>query len=208
MNERESFKEELLDLLNIPEVEKIIMISLERAKFSCATEIQTYVDLKNHFVPTAGKRLMILENAKEIVYRFEIEFHENCSSVSKFEPAPPPGQSITDIIDKDILKSITEKVSDRQKIHSLKNKNKHIEFVRFPSTAFGSIRDSIAKKSNPNDCITLSIDPQAGEFEEMFYYMKKFPQLKASLFTQFYYMLPHFEISQSDNTEDVNVEII
>ena len=113
--------EELSELINIPEFERIVYHKIEELKFVLADKINMYRNLKHNFKKTAYGHMHIFENeAPEPtqVYRFEIhEIEGNGWHLSKIEPTPPEGADIEDILPRSIIKHIIGYETNHEKIY-------------------------------------------------------------------------------------------
>jgi len=113
--------DELSELINIPEFERIIYHKIEELKFVLADKINMYRNLKHNFKKTAYGHMHLFENEtpKETpVFRFELhEIEDSGWHLSKIEPNPPEGVEIEDIIPRRIIKHIIGYETNHEKIY-------------------------------------------------------------------------------------------
>lgn len=113
--------DELSELINIPEFERIVYHKVEELKFVLADKINMYRNLKHNFKKTAYGHMHIFENESPEpvqVYRFELhEIEGNGWHLSKIEPPPPEGIDIEDVLPKRIIRHIIGYQTNHEKIY-------------------------------------------------------------------------------------------
>lgn len=107
---REQKIDELLELLNIPEVETMVFLHFNGIKRECAEQIQCYRELKQGFKETAHGdwRLFINRDVKKIkTYNFELHRREEDQWVPVgLDPQPPEGTDIGEIMPPELIRRI------------------------------------------------------------------------------------------------------
>lgn len=108
--DRERKRNELLELMNIPEIEKAVFLYISRIKKECAEQIEVYRNLKRGFRSTAygDLQLYINDGKKKIkTYHFELHREENNKwALTGLEPQPPDGVGIDEIIPPDMINRV------------------------------------------------------------------------------------------------------
>ncbi len=206
--------EQLNELLNIPQLERIIFHKMEELKLFYRDEIKRYRDLKEYFKKAAYGHMEIIEANMEVggknqVYHFELysPMHGSWLATS-LEPSPPPGEEIYDIIPEKIVEYIGKFITSLGKIEKLekfslptiKEKAFDLTFVKYSEChALGTIRrykiptgDSAADEK-PDHLTEIynynKKDTDERDYKELFYYMQKYPLLRHYFFTEFYMKL-------------------
>lgn len=108
--EKQKLLQELTELLNIPQVERIIAHKLEEVKNLYKDEIDLYMGIRNNFRKTAYGNMYVCEGMEQEAqeaqenpqtfptYRFELDKDtENTWKLTEIEPPLPPGYHINDI---------------------------------------------------------------------------------------------------------------
>ena len=203
--------DELNELLNIPQLERIVFHKMEELKLYFQDEIKRYRDLKEYFKKAAYGTMEILEANKEMVkkdqtYHFELHCPAGGSWVATaIEPSPPSGYEIYDIIPEKIVEYIGSFVTGPGKIENLekfslptlKEKSFDLTFTKYSEWhALGTIRTckipigegTEGEKPTPSPEIYYydKKDTDKGDYQELFYYMQKYPPLRRYFFTEFH----------------------
>ena len=203
--------DELNELLDIPPLERIIFHKMEELKLYFQDEIKRYRDLKEYFKRAAYGKMEILEANKETkektqTYHFEL----HCSTggswlATSIEPSPPSGYEIYDIIPEKIVEYIGSFITTPGKIEklekfslpALKEKSFDLTFTKYSEWhALGTIRtckiptgDS-TKDEKPGQSTDIYYydkkDTDKGDYQELFYYMQKYPPVRRYFFTEFH----------------------
>lgn len=203
--------EQLNELLNIPQFERIVFHKMEELKLYFKDEIKRYRDLKEYFKKAAYGQMEILGANMEMeekiqVYHFELysPMHGSWLATS-LEPSPPPGYEIYDIIPEKIVAYIGNYVTSLGKIEklekfslpTLKEKVFDLSFAKYSEWhALGTIRshkistgDSTADEK-PDHMTEIynynKKDTEKKDYKELFYYMQKYPPLRRYFFTEFH----------------------
>lgn len=203
--------DELNELLNIPQLERIVFHKMEELKLYFQDEIKRYRDLKEYFKRTAYGNLEILDankatEKKNQTYHFELHCLTGGSWVATaIEPSPPPGYEIYDIIPEKIVEYIGSfiippgKIEKLEKLSlpTLKEKSFDLLFTKYSEWhVLGTIRayqvpaGDGAKDEEPGSSADIYYynkeDANKGDYQELFYYMQKYPPLRHYFFTEFY----------------------
>ena len=207
--EKQRIIDELTELLNIPQFERIIYHKIEELKMYFRDEISLYNNLKKDFQKAAYGNMQIYENAEQIrsqTYRFELDKNEdNVWIPTEIEPSPPSRSEIDDIIPTEIIEYITHFKSNPTKIETinnftlpaLKGKIYDLRFAKYSDHhALGTITEIRTKKEIPYpDAETDNIvdindfykeDTVELNYKELMYYMEKFPAFKEHVFSEFF----------------------
>jgi hypothetical protein len=226
MDKQDKIKE-LVDLMNIPEFEKLINIKIEELKIILSKKVNLYYKLKKEFKGVNKEGLHLLENGNldrsKQTFFFELNRIEDTYSkmgyqwiLKKIEPEPDT--DIEDIIPAEIIAMIGCHKTNPTKIefnefYSKKLEKKFdIKSIKYnDSRVFGTIRTLRENKKAGNsqleekgDTITLDVRREEKETEkkytELFRYMEKYPEIKEHIFT-FFYMIQKPVI---DNAEEMS----
>jgi hypothetical protein len=209
---------ELMELLNIPDFERIIYHKVEELKYAFQEEISLYKNLKDHFKKTDNGNLLLYENLspqRKLTYRFELHKTDNDEwTPVKIDPNPPH-TPIYDIIPQSIIDHISNFKTDPLRIYKYQSEiteseNNHsfqVEFTKLSDEHIvGTIRESDPNEENaPKDnkkketnviYINDSFRKERDEdnYKELFYYMQKYPEIKDYIFAEFFIKLkPEFD---------------
>jgi hypothetical protein len=212
---KEEILRDLEELLNFPQIERILYHKIEELKFYLEDEIAHYKKLRGYFKKKTYKELKIfdigdenLEDDTSSTFLFELTKKKNGSwYVDKVEPTLPVGYDFNDIIPEEIVGYITGYDATRGKIESIadlllpgiKGIRFDVEFAKYSDYhIIGIIRAEETEKKE----IDMVSQSQAeiyncdaknfieGDFyDEFFYYMKKYPPLRVYFLTEFYMRL-------------------
>jgi hypothetical protein len=206
---KQAIIDELNELMNIPWFERIIYHKLEELKISLREEITMYRKLKSNFKKTHQNHLYIFDNEhqKKIpTYRFELNKQENDEWIlTKIEPFPNDGTKVDDIVPKSIINHISCVKTDRLRIHHYsgsgippKNgKSFDVEFTKYSDFhAFGTVHEKPDELNwnEKSDQLNLMESnngkiPDEIKYDELFYFMQKYPHVKYYILSYFYMKL-------------------
>ena len=208
---KQAILDQLNELLNIPQLERIVFHKIEELKLYFRDEIKRYRDLKEYFKKAAYGHMEILQANKEMekknqTYHFEL----HCSmdglwQAISIEPPPPSGYEIYDIIPEKIVEYIGSfnttpgKIEKLKKfsLPTLKGKAFDLAFAKYSEWhVLGTIMrckvstvDS-TKDETPDHMTEIYYydkkDADKGDYKELFYYMQKYPPLRHYFFTEFH----------------------
>jgi hypothetical protein len=204
--------DEFMELLNIPEFEKLIYHKIEELKCLLRNEIKIYRTIKDNFKKTACSNTYIFENdapQKVHTYRFELSRVESRKWIPvKIEPLPPRGCSVDDIIPTSLIQHIVSYPVNPEKIRSYRletagtgKRQYHVaEFVKYSDDyLFGAVRQveiSEQKTSTQNQeprivKIDWDYEKKGDEqnYQDLFYYMQRYPEIKKCILGDFFHRL-------------------
>ncbi|MCP5049594.1 MAG: hypothetical protein GY940_20660 [bacterium] len=209
---RQKMIEDLNELLDIPDVDTYIFLTIEQAKIKFAEEIDNYRQLKNAFHQTKRGTMMIIEDKKPVhqtqSFYFELKRTKPKGSrlkyqwfVSNIKPktekeriVPPEFINMIDLHPVDPDKIETYK---RFKSRALK-KYFDIRFTRYSdSHVMGSIREDQKEIPGENEQDDYGDEPEAfklnltrknfkEDYMELFRYMEEHPEIKEDIFNRFH----------------------
>lgn len=200
--------DELDELLNIPQFERIIFHKIEELKTYLRDEISLYYDLKEGFRTAAYGKMHIYEDKeqkKTQTYRFQLDKDEDEKwIITDIDPSPTPGVKTGDIIPPLIVKYMDSFSANAVKIETVPEfSHPELEdrafFLRFAKYSerhiMGTITEIQLKKEAPpasseTDNLVDINDYYTGDgilfdYEELMHYMEKFPALKEHIFSEF-----------------------
>jgi hypothetical protein len=207
--EKQRIIDELTELLNIPQFERIIYHKIEELKMYFRDEISLYNNLKKDFQKAAYGNMQIYENAEQIrsqTYRFELDKNENNVWIpTEIEPSPPSMSEINNIIPPEVIEYITHFKSNPTKIETINNftlpalrgKIYNLRFAKYSDHhALGTITEIRTKKESPHPAAETDNIVDINDFykkdtvelnyKELMYYMEKFPAFKEHVFSEFF----------------------
>jgi len=207
--EKEELLEEIKEMLNIPQLERIIFHKINELKFFFREEVERYRNLKAKFRQEAYGDIHVLDTRLEVenefqTYHFELNLNKKKQwIVSAIEPSPPPGYETEDIIPNEIIKYIASIEGNSSKIEtqknvsfpSIKGKRFDLSFMRYSnSLILGTIKgfnipiDDVADTGPPDDLSDLYYNNQDNNdeknFRDLIYFMQKYPSVKNYFFTE------------------------
>ncbi|UCH92730.1 MAG: hypothetical protein JSV88_20875 [Candidatus Aminicenantes bacterium] len=206
-------KQELLDelneLLNVPQFERIIFHKVEELKLYFKDEIERYRRLREKFRKSAYGDMQVLEAHKEIgkkiqAYHFELNRTKNDQWLAtSIEPSPPPGYEIYDILPEGIVEYIgsfntaREKIETRKELtlETLKGRAFDLSFTKYSDWhILGLIRSykiptgDGTEDEKPDHMTEIynynKKETDEGNYKELIYYMQKYPALRRYFFTE------------------------
>jgi hypothetical protein len=207
---KQAILEELDELLNIPQFERVLFHKLEELRLYFRDEVAFYRKLKEEFKKSAYGDMEICEDAEEEriqTYYFEINEDEAGEwFAAELEPAPPFGCNIYDILPNEIIKYISSFKTAPGKIETkkgfslptVKRKTFDLKFSKYSDQhALGTVRCIRARveapdvKENLEDCPEIyhyiKNIANAGDehnYKELFFYMQKYEELRAYFFAE------------------------
>jgi hypothetical protein len=207
--EKQKIIDELTELLNIPQFERIIYHKIEELKTYFRDEISLYTNLKKDFQKAAYGNMQIFENEEHIrsqTYRFELDRNEdNLWIPTEIEPPPPSMSEISNIIPPEIIEYITNFKSNPTKIETINNftlptlrgKMYNLRFAKYSDHhALGTITEIRTKKetqhqgAEADNLVDINDyykeDTVELNYKELMYYMEKFPAFKEHVFSEFF----------------------
>lgn len=204
--------EDINELINIPDVDTYIFLTIEQAKIKFAEEIKNYHLLKNTFHHSKRGSMVLIEDKDKLKksqsYYFEMKRIKNKSGKLKYrwtistikpKPVPDPEQ----IIPVEFINSIDFHGVDPDKIETYKRfksrslrKIFDIRFTRYSEThVMGSISENISEvsKDEPQDFsdegeafkLNLGQTHVKEDYMELFRYMEESPEIKEDIFNRF-----------------------
>jgi hypothetical protein len=211
---KQEILDELNEFLNIPQFERIIFHKVEELKLYLKDEIDLYRSLKQSFKKTAYGDMEICddedsEKPRHQVYHFELNSTDTDAWVATgIEPSPPPGCSAYDIIPEEIIQYMNtfetapDRIESRREfmLPALKGKAFDLRFTRYSDHhILGTIKSYRVGAAEGDEQETMEPidtgdiyhyeykpfeDDDESNFKEFFYYMQKYPALKAYFFTE------------------------
>ncbi len=213
MNESYRLKmiEDLHELIEIPEVDTYIFLTIEQAKIKFAEEIRNYYHVKNTFQRTKRGNLMLIEDKNPSQqtqsYYFEFKRIKPKDSMLKFQwliatIKPTPKEDPWQIIPVEFMNMMDFHAVDPDKIETFKNfksrslkKYFDIRFTRYSDThVMGSIRENckeVADNTDENEQeqeafkLNLSKKNTKRDYMELFRYMEEYPEIREDIFNRF-----------------------
>lgn len=207
--------EELLELLNIPEFERIIYHKVEELKCVMDDKIQLYRNLKNNFRKTAFGNLQIFENRNPQrlpTYRFELNRTARGRWIpTLIEPPPPFKSNVETILPPEAIKFMirfrTDPETIRRHIGNFQTpggkRSFHLEFSKYSDDhVLGTIRpnqpdvqDGEAKAEEKKKVVKVNFHHKEKEIKmqsdsqsdylELIRYMQACPQIGEEILNYF-----------------------
>jgi hypothetical protein len=209
LTEKQEKLDELNELLNIPQLERILFHKIEELKLYFKDEIERYQRLKEDFRRSAYGDIHVLgdqrgKSKKSQTYYFELnQAKDNRWIASSIEPSPPSGCDIYDIIPEEIVQHIGSSTPGLGKIEiqrefslpMLKGKAFDLRFLKYSDQyALGTLRgykvpaENGAEEEKTNHMTEIynydKKETDQGNYKELFYYMQKYPALRRYFFTE------------------------
>lgn len=201
--------DQLNELLNIPQLERIVFHKIEELKLYFKDEIKRYRELKEYFRKAAYGDMEVLEANKEReeknqTYHFELHCTMDGSWLAtSIDPPPPPGYETYDIIPEKIVEYLGSFITTPGKIENLgkfslptlKGKVFDLTFTRYSEwhilgiiRSYKILTDDSTRDEKPDHMTEIynynKKDADKGDYKELFYYMQKYPALKRYFFTE------------------------
>lgn len=214
--EKQKLLEELGELLNIPQIERIIAHKLEEVKNVYEDEIDLYLNLRNDFRKTAyGNMYVFDEMEKETLhtfptYRFELDKDkDNTWKITDIEPSLPPGYHLHDIFPPLIIEYMTSFEIHPTRIETaahfthpkLKGRTFNLRFTRYSDYhLLGAITEIQTQVDDTSSAATgeqeldnlvdindcYKNDNAEMNYKELIYYMEKYPAFREHIFSEFF----------------------
>jgi hypothetical protein len=209
---RHKMIEDLNELINIPDVDTYIFLTIEQAKIKFSDEILNYRQLKNSFHQVKRGNMTLIEDKQRNIHAesfyFEVKRIKPKNGKLKHQWVitkikPKPKQEYVDIIPIEFINSIDFYMVDPDKIETFKRfksrslkKFFDIRFTRYSEThVMGSIRESKVESLNTKDedfedereafKLNLGQTSIKEDYMELFRYMEEFPEIKEDIFNRF-----------------------
>jgi hypothetical protein len=210
---RHKMIEDLNELIDIPDVDTYIFLTIEQAKIKFAEEIQNYRQLKSSFHQVKRSNMMLIEDKKPTQksqsYYFELKRIKSKNSKLKHQWVvstikPKPKQQSEEIIPVEFINMIDFHRVDPDKIETYKRfksrvlkKSFDIRFTRYSDNhVMGSIREKSKDPPQKNGSETYDAEGQAfklklgqknikEDYMELFRYMEEYPEIKEDIFNRF-----------------------
>lgn len=202
--------DQLQELLNIPQFERILHHKVEELKLSLSDEIQHYRDVKQVFKKSAYGVMKVCEldeeeDLKSQIYHFDLNATDRGEwQVTDLEPSPPPGYSSHDIVPEGIIRYVSAfdsapgKIESKQgfRVPELQGLTFDLMFTKYSKEhILGTIQstrmhstdkdanEELSKSEAIYDYDSLTFDDEIN-LKEMLYNLQKYPDLKAYFLTQ------------------------
>ena len=205
---KQAILEELNELMNIPQFERVLFHKVEELKLYFQDEVSFYRKLKEKFKKSAYGDMEICEDPDEEriqTYYFELNEGEDVWFIADMEPAPPYGLNYYDILPDELIKYICSykpspgKIETRKdfSLPTVKRKTFDLNFSKYSDNhALGTVKcyriraESADELENPEDCteiynyISNANRDDELNYKELFYYMQKYEELKTYFFAE------------------------
>ena len=207
--------DELAELLNIPEFERIVYHKVEELKCVMSDRIAYYLNLKNNFKKTAYGNLQIFENneyAGRRIFRFELNKSEEGRWIpTVVEPDLPAGCNVYDIIPPAVIKFVAcfKTESNRIRKHrggfqtTTGKRQFAIEFTKYSDihilgTIVESTEEFVANEVKDRQNVVKLDFPahrsdNGNNFEELIHYMQTRPKVGEQMLNYFNYIIKPVE---------------
>lgn len=214
--EKQKLLEELGDLLNVPQIERIIAHKLEEVKDVYEEEIDIYLNLRNDFRKTAYGNMYVFDGMeKETLqtfptYRFELDKDkDNTWKITDIEPPLPPGYHLHDIFPPLIIQYMISFEIHPTRIETvahfthpkLKGRTFNLRFTRYSNHhILGAITEIQTQVDDTSSAATMEReldnlvdiddyyknDNAEMNYKELMYYMEKYPAFREHIFSEFF----------------------
>ncbi len=200
--------DELDELLNIPQAERILFHKVKELKTLLRDEISLYRDLKDGFRSTAYGKMHIYEEKEQKklpTHRFQLDKDEHEKwKITDIDPSPHAGIEAGEIVPPLIVKYMDSFSADATKIETvpdfshpdLGDRAFLLRFAKYSDRhIMGTIAETQPKKEGP------PAEPEAGKvvdindyynkdktrfnYRELMSYMERFPALRDHIFAEF-----------------------
>lgn len=201
--------DELDELLNIPQFERIIFHKIEELKTYLREEISLYRDLKEDFRSAAYGKMHVYEEVKQkksLTYRFQMDKDTDEKwKITDIEPSPHSTTKIDEILPPLIIKYMASFTTNATRIETVSNfSHPRLEgrtfFLRFAKYSDNHLMGTVTEAQGNSD--TGPTDSESGKlvdindsykrddikfnYRELTHYMEKFPALKEHIFSEFF----------------------
>lgn len=211
---KQEIVDELNELLNIPQFERIIYHKVEELKLYFKDEIDLYRTLKKNFKKSAYGDMQLIDGERQDdlpprTYHFELNLAEDGRwLIANLEPSPPLGHDAYDILPEAVIKHMTAtsvnpdhiEVNREFTLQSFKDRSFDLRYTRYSQhhlLGTVQIHSVPVQEVLETDEEELSEEPlmeiynyqqdntdDESNFKELFYYMQKYPALKTYFFTE------------------------
>jgi len=194
--------DELEDLLNIPQLERIIHHKVEELKIYLKDEIDHYMELKDLLRRSVFGKLTVVEpgiepGGQERVFLFQLDKDANDRwGPPVLEPSPPPGYHIGDILPDRVVNQIVGDefpLGEFQTVTGLALPGIEVAFfdLYFIKYSESHILGTVCRRDTPSTAVdeVHHYDPREavdGNYNELILYMQKFPSLRIYFLTEFH----------------------
>ena len=210
--DREEIIERFHELMNIPQFVELMELELKKLEITLQKPLSEYRRLREGFEKTVYGNMMIHKGKHQPqvpVYRFEISrIKDNYWAVTAVDPDPPPDEDLDNIIPPDFVSLVACFNPFKDEIRSHRGefntpggrKEFDIRFSKYSSdNAMGTIRQvNPSEKTEPVVCRNMKIlNPDASfeiyndekNFSDLFFYMKRYPEIKRQILEEFFTLL-------------------
>ena len=201
--------DELDELLNIPQFERIIFHKIEELKTYLRDEISLYRDLKEGFQSAAYGKMHIYEESgpkKSMTYRFQLDKDAKGQwKITDIDPSLPPRIETDDVIPPLLIKYMDSFSANATKIETvpefshpdLEGRAFFLRFAKYSDrhlmgtvTEIKSKREAPSPDSESDKLMDINDyykrDDMGFNYKALMYYMEKFPALKEHIFSEFF----------------------
>lgn len=207
---KQALQDELDELLNIPQVERIIHHKVEELKIYLKDEIEYYRQLKEGFRRMTYGELTVLEadpgaegrggrdSEQKRVYLFQLNKDARDRwGPPGLEPLPPAGYDPRDVFPDRLVNHIAGDAFSLREFHTvtglllpgIENVLFDLQFTRYSehhmlgTVCRREIRSAAAEEEN--HCFDPK-EAEEGDCNELLHYMQKYPSLRIYFLTEFY----------------------
>lgn len=206
---KQDLLDELNELLNVPQVERIMYHKILELKTFLHDEIQRYQELREQFKRSAYGDMEVIEVAdaaggRPATYHFQLDLHyQNQWKATLVAPSPPPGKETYDILPDELVEYISSFKTEPQTITkqekltlpALKGRVFNLQFIKYSDifimgniTTYLETSEEEARKKKTTDLTEIynydKRDTDEGSYKELIYYMKKYPALNRYFLTE------------------------
>ncbi len=207
--------ERIIELMNVPECEKILTCEMERLERIMQKDIHLYRELKDGFRRKARRCLRVSgpgPGGGPDIYRFEVHREKgNSWRVTVLEPALPQGMRVDELIPPDLMRLMTSFRTDPGKVRHytwsfqgpVGPRTFRLEFTNYSDRhVIGAIWELDRTLERAQEdwerggiVVIDASDPGCrgkGDeycYNELIYYMEKYPEVKAHVFNDFFYRI-------------------
>lgn len=196
---------ELMEILNVPEIEKHLYYAIQNCKTGGYTnKLKIFTEKKKALRQALFESYYPGNNksSKEIndpLYWFEVfRYSKGYWGIKVLDPTPPPYFEKSEIIPGDIIQLIAAYPVNPDRVERLPNVSSHLyeknydmQFTRFSRyMVCGTISENQqAREQRVKSQIFTWAEQLEMAYKVMFYYMEKFPMLRNYLFSEFFSIL-------------------
>ncbi len=214
--EKQKLLQELGELLNVPQIERIIAHKLEEVKNFYQDEIDLYLNIRNNFRKTVYGNMYVCEGIEQDApqtfptYRFELDKDKkNTWKLTEIEPSLPPGYHVDDMFPPLIIDFMTSFDIHPTKIEAathfthpkLRGRTFNLRFTKYSDHhLLGTITEIQTQVSNTPATFTqekeldnlvdindyYKNDKAELNYKELMYYMEKYPAFREHIFSEFF----------------------